>query len=134
MGALHKREMLSSSPPFANFGRGVSGSPQGLEYGSQRPGTRNVIASTDRTTKTSLASSPVETSETLRRLEVTQAGWMSGYVESWDRHPEDRGTLFGAASGLVEIFKRPESGASSHLWDERPPEGAFMVVEVEEGV
>jgi catechol 2,3-dioxygenase-like lactoylglutathione lyase family enzyme len=51
-------------------------------------------------------------------------------VESWDRDPEDRGTLFGAASGLVEVLKRPESGDSSHLWDERPPQGAFMVIEV----
>jgi catechol 2,3-dioxygenase-like lactoylglutathione lyase family enzyme len=53
-------------------------------------------------------------------------------VESWDRDPEDRGTLFGAASGLVEILKRPESGDSSHLWDKRPPQGAFMVIEVED--
>jgi catechol 2,3-dioxygenase-like lactoylglutathione lyase family enzyme len=53
-------------------------------------------------------------------------------VESWDRDPEDRGTLFGAASGLVEVLKRPESGDSSHLWDERLPQGAFMVIEVED--
>jgi catechol 2,3-dioxygenase-like lactoylglutathione lyase family enzyme len=53
-------------------------------------------------------------------------------VESWDRDPEDRGTLFGAASGLVEVLKRPESDDSSHLWDERPPQGAFMVIEVED--
>jgi len=53
-------------------------------------------------------------------------------VESWDRDPEDRGMLFGAASGLVEILKRPESGDSSHLWDERSPQGAFMVIEVED--
>jgi catechol 2,3-dioxygenase-like lactoylglutathione lyase family enzyme len=53
-------------------------------------------------------------------------------VESWDRDPEYRGTLFGAASGLVESLKRPESGNSSHLWDIRPPQGAFMVIEVED--
>jgi catechol 2,3-dioxygenase-like lactoylglutathione lyase family enzyme len=53
-------------------------------------------------------------------------------VESWDRDPEDRGTLFGAASGLVEVLKRPESGDSSHLWDERLPQGAFVVIEVED--
>jgi catechol 2,3-dioxygenase-like lactoylglutathione lyase family enzyme len=53
-------------------------------------------------------------------------------IESWDRNPEDRGTLFGAASGLIEVLRRPESGDSSHLWDERPPQGAFMVIEVED--
>ena len=53
-------------------------------------------------------------------------------VESWDRNPEDRGTLFGAASGLVEVLKRPESGDSSHMWDERHPQGAFMVIEIED--
>ena len=52
-------------------------------------------------------------------------------VESWDRNPEDRGTLLGAASDLIEILKLPEGGNSSHLWDERPPQGAFMVIEVE---
>ena len=52
-------------------------------------------------------------------------------IESWDRNPEDRGTLFGAASGLIEVLRRPESGESSHLWDERPPQGAYMVSEVE---
>jgi uncharacterized glyoxalase superfamily protein PhnB len=29
-------------------------------------------------------------------------------------------------------LKRPESGDSSHLWDERSPQGAFMVIEVED--
>jgi catechol 2,3-dioxygenase-like lactoylglutathione lyase family enzyme len=53
-------------------------------------------------------------------------------VESWNRNPDDRGTLFGAASGLVEVLKRPESGDSLHLWDERSPQGSFMVIEVED--
>ena len=53
-------------------------------------------------------------------------------VESWNRNPDDRGTLFGAASGLVEVLKRPESGDSSYLWDERSPHGSFMVIEVED--
>ena len=53
-------------------------------------------------------------------------------VKSWDRNPEDRGTLLGAASGLIEILKRPEGGDSSHLCDERSPQGAFMVIEVED--
>jgi catechol 2,3-dioxygenase-like lactoylglutathione lyase family enzyme len=52
-------------------------------------------------------------------------------VESWDRGADDRGTLFAAASGLIEVVSRPKSPqTSSHLWDERPPQGAFMVIEV----
>lgn len=42
-------------------------------------------------------------------------------VESWDRNPENRGMVFGAASGLGEVLKRPESGVSSYMWDERHP-------------
>jgi catechol 2,3-dioxygenase-like lactoylglutathione lyase family enzyme len=53
-------------------------------------------------------------------------------IEDWDRNSEDQGTLFGAASGLIEVLKRPESGDSSHFFDERPPQGAFMVIEVED--
>lgn len=51
-------------------------------------------------------------------------------IESWDRDADDRGTLFAAASGFIEVLSRPKSGASSHLWDDRPPQGAFMVIEV----
>jgi catechol 2,3-dioxygenase-like lactoylglutathione lyase family enzyme len=51
-------------------------------------------------------------------------------LESWDRGPEDRGTLFEAASGVIEVLLRPENQTSSHLWDDRRPQGAFMVIEV----
>lgn len=50
-------------------------------------------------------------------------------AESWDRNSEDRGTVFSAASGLIEVLTLPESSESSHLFDERPPQGAFMVIE-----
>ncbi|HLY10744.1 MAG TPA: VOC family protein [Planctomycetota bacterium] len=50
-------------------------------------------------------------------------------VESWDRDPDDRGSLFQAASGIIEVVVRP-SGPSSHRWDDRPPQGACMVIEV----
>ena len=53
-------------------------------------------------------------------------------LESWDRNPEDRGTLFGAASGMIEVLTRPKGGESSHFWDERPPQGAFMVIEMDD--
>ena len=50
--------------------------------------------------------------------------------DAWDRTPDDRGTLFGAASGVIEVLALPDSGQSDHLWDARPPQGAFMVIEV----
>ncbi|MBV8879751.1 MAG: VOC family protein [Planctomycetaceae bacterium] len=50
-------------------------------------------------------------------------------IESWDRHADDRGSLFQAASGIIEVIVRPQ-GPSSHLWDDRPPQGACMVIEV----
>ncbi len=49
-------------------------------------------------------------------------------IESWDRNPEDRGVLFGAASGIIEILALPRNGPQSHLWDHRLPQGVFMVI------
>ena len=51
-------------------------------------------------------------------------------IETWDRDPDDRGTLFGASSGVIEVLALPGGGRSDHLWDGRPPQGAFMLVEV----
>jgi uncharacterized glyoxalase superfamily protein PhnB len=50
-------------------------------------------------------------------------------LESWDRSADDRGTLFAAASGIIEVLLWSEAG-SSHRWDDRPPQGAFMVIEL----
>jgi catechol 2,3-dioxygenase-like lactoylglutathione lyase family enzyme len=51
---------------------------------------------------------------------------------AWDRTPDDRGTLVSAASGIIEILALPESGEASHLFDDRPPQGAFIVIEVDD--
>ena len=51
-------------------------------------------------------------------------------LESWNRSADDRGTLFAAASGVIEVVFRPENPASFHGWDDRPPQGAFMAIEV----
>jgi catechol 2,3-dioxygenase-like lactoylglutathione lyase family enzyme len=51
---------------------------------------------------------------------------------TWDRHPDDHGTLFGAAGGMIEVLAFPQHGECAHLWDDRPPQGAFMVIEVDE--
>jgi catechol 2,3-dioxygenase-like lactoylglutathione lyase family enzyme len=53
-------------------------------------------------------------------------------LDSWDRNSDDRGTLIAAGSGIIEVLIRPKGGDSSHLWDDRPPQGAFMVIEVED--
>ncbi len=53
-------------------------------------------------------------------------------IGSWDRNPDDRGTLFGAASGIIEVLVLPQTTELSHLFDSRPPQGAFMVVEVDD--
>jgi catechol 2,3-dioxygenase-like lactoylglutathione lyase family enzyme len=53
-------------------------------------------------------------------------------LESWNRGPEDRGTLFSAASGVIEVLARPKEADSQGPWDVRPPQGAFMVIEVED--
>ncbi|HZE99708.1 MAG TPA: VOC family protein [Planctomycetota bacterium] len=52
-------------------------------------------------------------------------------IEAWDRGPEDCGTLFRAAAGIVEVVARP-TAPTAHLWDERPPQGAMIVVEVDD--
>ena len=67
--------------------------------------------------------------------EVTIAFYRDGLdfpiVETWSRSPDDRGTLFRAAAGMIEVLALPQSERSDHLFDERPPQGAFMVIEVD---
>jgi catechol 2,3-dioxygenase-like lactoylglutathione lyase family enzyme len=68
--------------------------------------------------------------------EVTVAFYRDGLelpvLSTWDRSPDDRGTVFGAASGMIEVLMLPKGGEmSSPLWDQRHPQGAFMVIEVD---
>ena len=60
-----------------------------------------------------------------------QEGLGLSILEKWDRNPDDRGTLLRAASGVIEVLALPQ-GPSDHLWDHRPPQGAFMAIEVED--
>lgn len=68
--------------------------------------------------------------------EATVAFYQDGLdlpvLEMWDRATDDRGTLFGAASGMIEVLALPQGGESDHLFDARPPQGAFMVIELDE--
>ena len=54
-------------------------------------------------------------------------------LDAWDRSIDDKGTAFGAASGRIEVLHQPSNPtASEHFFDERPPQGAFMVIEVDD--
>jgi catechol 2,3-dioxygenase-like lactoylglutathione lyase family enzyme len=51
---------------------------------------------------------------------------------SWDRSTDDRGTVIKAASGLIEVLAFPRSGDADHLFDDRAPQGAFIVIQVDD--
>ena len=53
-------------------------------------------------------------------------------IEAWDRAADDRGTLVGAACGVIEVLALPRNSHPDHLWDARPPQGAFMVIELDQ--
>jgi catechol 2,3-dioxygenase-like lactoylglutathione lyase family enzyme len=68
-----------------------------------------------------------------RNYDATVAFYREGLelevIESWDRGADDRGTLFAAESGGIEVLATPEEGESFGVFDTRPPRGAFMVIE-----
>ena len=43
--------------------------------------------------------------------------------------PDDKGTMFRAASGCIEILKLPQVSDSDSTWDYRAPQGAWMGIE-----
>jgi predicted enzyme related to lactoylglutathione lyase len=47
-------------------------------------------------------------------------------IDGWDRGPDDKGTLFGAASGIIEVIAPRSGGESVSL------KGGFVLVEVED--
>src|SRR3954470_10144036 len=53
-------------------------------------------------------------------------------LESWDRSPDDRGTLFAAASGIIEVLALPQQRPLSGVTDTRPPQGVGLVIEVDD--
>ena len=49
---------------------------------------------------------------------------------SWDRGPNDKGSVFGHGLGLIEILKQPDNEQEFNLGlDHRSPKGSFMVIE-----
>src|SRR6476469_6389914 len=61
-----------------------------------------------------------------------RAGLELQVIEAWNREADDRGTLVGAASVVIMVLPPPRSNHSDHLWDARPPQGAFMVIETDQ--
>ncbi len=53
-------------------------------------------------------------------------------VESWDRGLNDRGTLFAASSGIIEVLATPQKTEEDSAWDYRTPQGVCLVIEVED--
>jgi uncharacterized glyoxalase superfamily protein PhnB len=64
-------------------------------------------------------------------VEFYEKGLGLAIAESWDRSAVDKGTLFQAASGIIEIVKR--SADRSHgEWEDHRPQGFTIVIEVED--
>lgn len=53
-------------------------------------------------------------------------------LESWDRGPSDRGTIFEAAAGRIEILALPEDRDEDSTWDYRAPAGVLLVIEIDD--
>ncbi len=71
-----------------------------------------------------------------RDFEATLAFYRDGLelplVESWDRGPGDRGAVFEAAAGRIEILSLPKETSAGSAWDYRSPAGVFLVIEVDD--
>jgi catechol 2,3-dioxygenase-like lactoylglutathione lyase family enzyme len=65
-------------------------------------------------------------------VEFYRDGFGLPALETWDRGPGDRGTLFGAAAGIIEVLELPSERNAPHVFDGRSPQGAFMVIELED--
>lgn len=63
-------------------------------------------------------------------IEFYQRGLGFDVVEFWNRSDDDKGTLFEAASGIIEVVLR--SNDESHgAWESHRPQGFTIVIESE---
>ncbi len=71
-----------------------------------------------------------------RDYEATLAFYRDGLglpiLDGWDRGRDDRGTIFGAGAGAIEVMALPLVQRPDAVWDYREPQGMLIVVEVEE--
>ena len=49
---------------------------------------------------------------------------------SWDRSAHDKGALFEAGEGLIEILHRPDTAHQNPGLDYRSPQGVYMCIQV----
>jgi uncharacterized glyoxalase superfamily protein PhnB len=71
------------------------------------------------------------TNEYEATVEFYREGLELAIAESWDRSDSDKGTLFKAASGIIEVVKR--SPDESHgEWEKHRPQGFTIVVETDD--
>ena len=64
-------------------------------------------------------------------IEFYQRGLGFDVVEFWNRSDVDKGTLFSAASGIIEVVLR--STEESHgEWEKHQPQGFTIVIETED--
>jgi catechol 2,3-dioxygenase-like lactoylglutathione lyase family enzyme len=67
------------------------------------------------------------------RFDETVAFYRDGLglpvLESWDRDEDDRGILLAAGAGVIEVQFLSRRKPLEHVWDDRPPQGAFMAIE-----
>ena len=67
-----------------------------------------------------------------RTLAYYRDGLELPILAAWDRGPDDAGTVFGAASGMIEVLKLPRRQETDSVWDYRAPQGAWIVVETDD--
>jgi catechol 2,3-dioxygenase-like lactoylglutathione lyase family enzyme len=54
-------------------------------------------------------------------------------IAAWDEGPEDRGTVFRAASGIIEVMAHPETSAGNwKVYSPKLLQGANLAFEVED--
>ena len=51
--------------------------------------------------------------------------------ESWDRAPDDKGTIFLAGSGMIEVLAMPRHDRS-WVWSKEKPRGFAIVIELDD--
>lgn len=51
--------------------------------------------------------------------------------ESWDRSPDDKGTIFLAGTGMIEVLTKPRHD-NSWVWSKEKPQGFAIVIELDD--
>lgn len=52
-------------------------------------------------------------------------------AETWDRAPDDKGAIFLAGTGMIEVLATPHHD-EAWVWDKRKPQGFAIVIELDD--